>query len=134
MNIKLTSHFAGNKVTLFDFQLAEHMNKQQQITQKWFREHPFVGEKAWASWKIFIVSFVLFNFTLQLGTHWGNFYPSASQRGDKPQAAHYRPLMVVDYEFYSGGIRSDREVELYSKAFVDDYAFKKTHFASRNMW
>eukprot|EP00349_Pseudokeronopsis_sp_Brazil_P003620 CAMPEP_0202956984 /NCGR_PEP_ID=MMETSP1396-20130829/1422_1 /ASSEMBLY_ACC=CAM_ASM_000872 /TAXON_ID= /ORGANISM="Pseudokeronopsis sp., Strain Brazil" /LENGTH=105 /DNA_ID=CAMNT_0049674233 /DNA_START=189 /DNA_END=506 /DNA_ORIENTATION=- len=26
VNVKLTSHFAGNKVTLYDFQLAEHMN------------------------------------------------------------------------------------------------------------
>lgn len=25
--VTLTSHFAGNKVTLFDFQLAEHMNQ-----------------------------------------------------------------------------------------------------------
>jgi pterin-4a-carbinolamine dehydratase len=27
VSVRLTSHFAGNKVTLFDFQLAEHMNK-----------------------------------------------------------------------------------------------------------
>lgn len=26
VSIRLSSHFAGNKVTLFDFQLAEHMN------------------------------------------------------------------------------------------------------------
>ncbi len=27
VNVTLTSHFANNKVTLFDFQLAEHMNQ-----------------------------------------------------------------------------------------------------------
>jgi hypothetical protein len=134
VNVMLTSHFANNKVTLFDFQLAEHMNQQQQITGKWYREHPLIGDKTWASWKIFLVSFVLFNFGLQVGTHWGNFHPSSSQRGEKPQAGHYRPLIVTDYDFFSGGIRTEREVELYAKAFVDDYAFKKRIFSSRNMW
>lgn len=107
------------------------MNQQHQITTKWYREHPLVADKTWASWKIFIASFVLFSISLQIGTYWGNLYPSSSQRGQKPQAAHYRPLMVVDYEFSSGGIRTDREVELYAKAFVDDYAFKKTLFTSK---
>ena len=45
VNVKLTSHFANNKVTLFDFQIAEHMNQQSQVTTKWFREHPFFSDK-----------------------------------------------------------------------------------------
>ena len=28
VSVRLTSHFATTKVTLFDFELAEHMNKQ----------------------------------------------------------------------------------------------------------
>lgn len=134
VNVKLTSHFANNKATLFDFQIAEHMNQQSQVTTKWFREHQFFSEKSWSSFKIFLVSFVLFNFSLQLGYHWGNLHPSASQRGQVPQSAQYRPLMINDYEFFSGGIHSEKEVELYAKAFVDDYAFKKRLFSSRNMW
>lgn len=134
MAIKLSSHFAGNKVTLFDFQLAEHMNKQFKVTQKWFSEYPLFSSAFWATFKIFAVSFVLFSFALQLATHWGNFYPSAAQRGEKPQAAHYRPLLVNEFDFFSGGIRSEREVELYAKAFVEDYAFKRTLFTYRNMW
>ena len=87
-----------------------------------------------ASIKIFIVSFILFNFSLNLVYHWGNFNPSASQRGQKPQAAtQFRPLLVNDYDFFSGGIHTDREVELYAKAYVDDYAFKKRVFSNRNM-
>ena len=107
VNVKLTSHFANNKVTLFDFQLAEHMNQQHQVTAKWYSEHPIIGDKAWASWKIFLVGFVLFNFGLQVTTHFGIYSPSSSQRGGKPQAGHNRPLIVSDYEFTSGGIRSE---------------------------
>ena len=134
MQVKLTSHFANNKVTLFDFQLAEHMNKQYTITQKWFTPYPFVDSKTWSSLKIFIACFFLFNFGLQIGTHWGIMYPSASQRGEKPQAGHYRPLMVLPFEFHTNGIQSAKEAELYATAYVDDFAFKRTMFDSRNMW
>lgn len=133
VQVKLTSHFAGNKVTLFDFQLAEHMNQQYSVTQKWHRKYPFASDKTWASFKIFLVSFVLFNFGLQLGTHWFNFEPSASQRGEMPQAGHYRPLMVMPFEFATGGIRSEREAELYAKANVDDFSFKTNLFSSRKL-
>ena len=34
INVRLTSHFAGNKVTLFDFELAEHMNKTYKASAK----------------------------------------------------------------------------------------------------
>jgi hypothetical protein len=77
----LTSHFAGNKVTLFDFQLAEHMNQQFTVTKRWFSQYPLISSKSWTSFKIFLASFVLLNLVFQLGTHWGNFYPSAAQRG-----------------------------------------------------
>ena len=81
VNIRLTSHFAANKVTLFDFQLAEHMNQQYKVTQKWHRKFPIITDKAWASWKIAVIGFFMFNLTIQIGTHWGDKYPSASQRG-----------------------------------------------------
>lgn len=121
-------------MTLFDFQLAEQMNKEFQITNKWFSKYPILTSKSWSSIKIFIVTFFLFNFTLQIGTHWGLFYPSASQRGEKPQAGHYRPLIVTQFEFASGGVRSERDIDLYAKAYVDDYAFKRHLFSSSNMW
>ncbi len=107
--MKLTSHFANNKVTLFDFQLAEHMNQQSQVTQKWFRKHPMMTDKAWSSWKIFIVAFFAINMSVQLGVHFGDFYPSALQRGEKPQAGHFRPLIVSGFEFSTGGIRDDKQ-------------------------
>jgi len=133
VQVKLTSHFAGNKVTLLDFQLAEHMNQQFTVTQKWHREHPFLSGKSWASLKIFLASFFLFNFALQLSAHWGVLEPTAAQRGEKPQVAHYRPIFVMPFGGSAGGIRSEREAELYAKANVDDYAFKTNLFSSRKM-
>lgn len=89
-----------------------------------------------ASWKIFVITFVLLNFGLQVGTHWGNFYPSSGQRGERSQSEINRPIMVLPFDFNSGGIKGDidRESESYAIANVDDYAFKKTLFSNRNMW
>ena len=42
--------------------------------------------------------------------------------------------MVSNFDFKHGGIHGDRETELYAKANVDDYAFKRTLFTNRNIW
>jgi pterin-4a-carbinolamine dehydratase len=81
VNVRLSSHFANNKVTLFDFQLAEHMNQQYKVTQKWFIQYPLISSKAYTSWKIALASFVIFNFVLSIGFSWGRTYPSATNRG-----------------------------------------------------
>jgi hypothetical protein len=39
----------------------------------------------------------------------------------------------MPFEFSTGGIRSDREAELYAKANLDDFAFKTNLFSSRKM-
>ena len=80
-----------------------------------------------------MIGFLLFNFTLQIGTHWGVLYPSSTQRGQAPQAAHIRPLIVAPFEFHTGAIRGEKQVELYAKANVDDYAFKSNIFSSTKM-
>ena len=36
IHVKLTSHFAGNTVSLLDYELAEHMNKSFNDTQSTF--------------------------------------------------------------------------------------------------
>jgi hypothetical protein len=95
-------------------------------------QYPWVSRSAIASWKIFLVTFVLAHFALQIGVFWGNFYPTASQRGEKPQAANYRHLLVTPFDFHSGGLRTNTDAELYALAFVDDYAFKRTLFRSRS--
>lgn len=35
VSVKLTSHFANNKVTLFDFEMAEAMNKEYKSSMKY---------------------------------------------------------------------------------------------------
>jgi pterin-4a-carbinolamine dehydratase len=54
----LTSHFAGNKATLLDFQLAEAMNKAYKITLKEHNMFPYISEKTWASFKIWFTVFL----------------------------------------------------------------------------
>ena len=105
------------------------MNQQYKVTQRWFTQYPIISSKSWTSFKIFIASFVLINFAFQLGTHWGNYYPSAAQRGQKPQPAHYRPIMVVPYRYTPGSMQ---DVGLYAQGHVDEYAFKNAIFSARN--
>ena len=40
INVTLTSHFAGNKVTRLDFELGEEMNKQFAYASKRYSEYP----------------------------------------------------------------------------------------------
>ncbi len=130
VNVTLTSHFARNKVTLFDFQLAEHMNQQYAITQKWYRQYPFIASKTLVSWQVLIVGFVAFNFLVSIGVKWGNIYPTSSSRGLGPQAIHNRPLIAAPFEIATGAVRGQRNVEVYAMANVDDYAFKTNTFSA----
>ena len=41
LEARLTSHFANNTATLFDFELAEEMNKQYFYTLKKYNQYPF---------------------------------------------------------------------------------------------
>ena len=57
LTVTLTSHFAGNKVTLFDFELAEHMNKQYALAQHDFKLYPLFSQKAWGSFLVFLIGY-----------------------------------------------------------------------------
>ena len=48
VSVRLTSHFAGNKVTLFDFELAENMNQAHKITLKEYSAYPWVSSRGLA--------------------------------------------------------------------------------------
>jgi pterin-4a-carbinolamine dehydratase len=133
VNVTLTSHFAGNKVTLFDFQLAEHMNNQLQVSQKWYWRYPLLEEKSWSSIKIAFVGLFLFSTALQIGTHWGENYATSRQRGHRPQYAQLRPIIVGPFEISAGTNQSEKGAELVAKANVDDFAFKTSVFNSRKI-
>ena len=59
INVTLTSHFAGNKVTRLDFELAEAMNNAYTVTAGHHRMHPRLDKGQWASLKIGVGAFVL---------------------------------------------------------------------------
>ena len=68
INVTLTSHFAGNKVTRLDFELAEAMNNAYTLTAGHYRVHPRFDAGQWASLKIGVGMFVLGSFFLRLAT------------------------------------------------------------------
>ena len=41
--------------------------------------------------------------------------------------------MVTNFELNTGGRKGEREVELYAKAYVDDYTFKQNLFKNSAM-
>jgi hypothetical protein len=105
------------------------MNQQYTVTQRWFVQYPIISSKSWTSFKIFLATFVIVNFVFQLGYNWGNYYPSAGQRGQRDQTGHYRPLMVVPFNYTPGSMDS---VDQYAQGRVDEFAFKNSIFSSRN--
>lgn len=107
------------------------MNQQFTVTKRWFSQYPLISSKSWTSFKVFLATFVLLNLVFQLGTHWGNYYPSAAQRGEKDQASHYRPLLVAPFTYHGG---SARDVDIYAQSHVDEYTFKTSIFNSRNFF
>jgi hypothetical protein len=59
LTAKLTSHFAGNKVTLFDFQVAQKMNSQFKSTSRFYSDYPYITGSSIVSWQIFLVTAAL---------------------------------------------------------------------------
>lgn len=59
VDVMLTSHFADNKVTKRDYQLAEAMNKQYQSSTKSFRMYPRFDRSQIVSMQIGAVCFLL---------------------------------------------------------------------------
>jgi hypothetical protein len=87
------------------------MNEQYEISLHEFRQYPKISEKTIASTKIFVIGYFIGIFIIAAGVHWGNKYPSSTQRGQRPQPAHYRPLLVGPFEFYSGPLSTDKDAD-----------------------
>lgn len=75
--VTLTSHFANNKVTLFDFELAEQMNEQYIIIQKQFRMFPLITEGTWVSFKIWFLFYFVGCFVVSIIVHSGDSHKSS---------------------------------------------------------
>ena len=52
VDVRLTSHFAGNKVTRLDFELAEAMNEAYTVTNSTFKMFSYFTDAEWLSIKI----------------------------------------------------------------------------------
>ena len=88
INVTLTSHFAGNKVTRLDFELAEALNNAHALTAGRYSMHPRFDAKQWASLKIGIGMFVLGSFFLRLAT--------GSKHEEKEQGSTNETLTVYE--------------------------------------
>ena len=74
VNVRLTSHFAGNKVTRLDFQLAEAMNEAYNITLSTYSMFPWLSPSQWASIRIAAGSIALGLFAFRI--YMGENYPT----------------------------------------------------------
>ena len=68
VNVKLTSHFAGNRVTRLDFELAEAMNNSYFLTAGKFSRSPLQDEKLWSTIRILVGSVVALSFFFKFVT------------------------------------------------------------------
>lgn len=135
MNVTLTSHFAGNKVTLYDFQLAERMNKDYQIAAKNFKMFPYFQSNTWSS--IFVALGTFFVIANVLGFAIGiqNPYPSSLQR-DPPKLYSPRPYVVDPWEMPEDikDVKTKEDYENFIERHTDDYSFKTSLFRSRGLF
>jgi hypothetical protein len=84
VNVTLTSHFAGNKVTLYDFQLAERMNQDFKVAAKQFKMFPVFSRSTWASILISFGAYLLIAQGIAFFIAFYNYrYPNSYQRFGK---------------------------------------------------
>lgn len=90
VEVTLTSHFAGNKVTRLDFELAEAMNEQFERTLSSYKMFPTFNNYEWANLKIGLGLFVLGTVMWRVAT--GTGYEMRAQR---PEAFPVMPTDLV---------------------------------------
>ena len=90
-----------------------------------------ITNKAWSSILIFLGLYFGCVIALQFFHNMGHPYPSSGQRQQKPQSAHYRPLIVSPFVVSSGNLSDKEQIELYTKGSADDFAFKSIIFSQR---
>jgi hypothetical protein len=130
----LTSHFADNKVTLYDFQLAENMNQSYKITLKEYTAYPWVNDRTLASWKIyfgwFFISMLLFNY----GYYWGDQYlPASRRKGGRIEDMLPSPLTIRAWELDVNEVEK-LGADRYAEDKVDEYALKTSLFKSNGVF
>jgi len=119
VNVKLTSHFAGNKVTRLDFELAEAMNNSYLLTFGRYRRGTFFNESRISDLKILFGTFVALSFVFNLLV--GPKYPIVPQHySGKPieQEIDFSPALAT---------RSQLIADKYSHLNVINWASVQLH-------
>ena len=88
ISVKLTSHFANNKVTLFDFELAEHMNQVYSETKSSFKMFQRFQERQMVNLCIGVGTFVFLYSYFQWMTSYS--FESDTQRGKPLPRGHVK--------------------------------------------
>ena len=133
VSAKLSSHFAGNMVTLYDFQLAEQMNKSYQISLKEYKPFPRVNSKTKASLKIFLFTYVLGVTFINIVTNWGHTDPPASKRGDF-ESLRRLPVVVPPFVIDANVIGDQKDLDAWVEKEASDYAYKTLLFKAKGLF
>ncbi|CDW84364.1 pterin-4-alpha-carbinolamine dehydratase [Stylonychia lemnae] len=122
----LTSHFAGNKVTLFDFQLAEQMNKDYKITHRMFRQYPLLSSRQWSTIQIGFTTYVILGFVLFIGMTM--YIPAINERSEENQVNHHT-LVLGQFDMSEAlKLKNDEELAAFVEKNTDDFTLKNATF------
>lgn len=108
VDVTLTSHFAGNKVTRLDFELAEVCNEEFTKNVSTFKMFPRFDDKQWASLKIALGAFCLGVWAFRIAT--GPDHPVRRQ--------HYASNRnIAPFQFYD---HQDKVLSSHVPALVEE--------------
>ena len=118
VNVRLTSHFAGNKVTRLDFELAEICNEEFTKNVSTYNMFPRFSNKEWVSIKFAVFAFCFGVFSFRIAT--GPKYPT------RPQA-YVIPGNLGEFKIQTGNesyILNDRQVESLTEKNLQELAIR----------
>ena len=125
VEVMLTSHFADNKITRLDFEVAEAMNNSFYIVDRQFKMFPRFSEKQWSSLSIAFGSLVV-----------GSFLYVYFCSHPHPQRYRYmQPIIIEPRQLFSvstDGIKNEEQLEKYVVDNVDLYAYRKMQASQSN--
>lgn len=122
IHVKLTSHFAGNTVSLLDYELAEQMNNAYNDTQSTFNMFPMFDTKQLLSACVGVGSFVVVYSTFQYLTMSAEL--TDTQRG-KPL-----PFGKVSNQYTKSALNVEEIEKLGVDAFVDKNLTEQSFLAT----
>jgi hypothetical protein len=104
------------------------MNDQFQISTVNFKMYPILTKQQWATikiggWGYFLIALLIGNFMVYSHKYW----KSVTKKQPTYIEVRY-PMLIREIPFVAGGIASEKEVDMISGAYVDEYTFKNHVF------